>query len=190
MLPNEFFGYESWRVASWFLVYSILGWIVESIYMSICNRKLTNRGFVRGPICPIYGFGALSVYFLLRPFRDNYIALYLLGALVATLIEWVTAKFMIRIFGYLWWDYRDKPFNYKGILCLESTLAWGLYTLILFIFLQNIVEGIVNAMPEQIAFSLTIIIFCYFAVDMTISLIRAYLKKRSRGNETVYSKVN
>ena len=64
-------GIDLYHITQWFLAYSILGWVVESIYMSICNRRLTNRGFVRGPFCPIYGVGALSVFFLLRPFCHN-----------------------------------------------------------------------------------------------------------------------
>ena len=63
MWTRNFFGIELYYIIQWFLIYSMLGWLVESVYMSICNRKLTNRGFVRGPFCPIYGFGALIVYF-------------------------------------------------------------------------------------------------------------------------------
>lgn len=70
-------GFDSYHVILWFLLYSILGWIVESIYMSICNRKLTNRGFAKGPFCPIYGVGALTVYFVLRPYSSNGFLLFL-----------------------------------------------------------------------------------------------------------------
>ena len=118
-------GTDLYHIVQWFLIYSMLGWLVESIYMSVCNRKLTNRGFMRGPMCPIYGVGALTVYFLLRPVCHNIFLLYFSGALVATFLEYVTAKIMLRIFGEVWWDYSQKPFNYKGILCLESTIAWA-----------------------------------------------------------------
>ena len=111
MWTRNFFGIELYYVIQWFLIYSMLGWLVESIYMSICNRKLTNRGFVRGPFCPIYGFGALIVYFLLRPICDNIYLLYLFGCLVPTVFEYLTAKLMMKVFGEVWWDYSDKPFN-------------------------------------------------------------------------------
>ena len=127
MWDKVIFGRDLYHVVLWFLTYSILGWIVESIYMSICNKKWTNRGFSKGPLCPIYGVGALTVYFVLSPYSHNRVLLFFLGAILATTIEWVTARIMERIFGEVWWDYTDKPFNYKGILCLESTLAWGLY---------------------------------------------------------------
>ena len=87
---KSMFGIDLYHVTQWFLVYSILGWVVESIYMSICNRRLTNRGFVRGPFCPIYGVGALSVFFLLRPFCGNLLLLYVLGCVFPTLLEYVT----------------------------------------------------------------------------------------------------
>lgn len=107
-------GFDSYHVILWFLLYSILGWIVESIYMSICNRKLTNRGFAKGPFCPIYGVGALTVYFVLRPYSSNGFLLFLLGSLLATALELLTGIIMKRIFGEIWWDYHEKPFNYKG----------------------------------------------------------------------------
>ena len=74
-------GVDVYYVVHWFFIYSILGWTIESIYMSFCNKKLTNRGFIRGPICPIYGVGALTVYFVLRPFAGNYLELFVFGSL-------------------------------------------------------------------------------------------------------------
>ena len=147
MWSRTLFGFDSYHVILWFLTYSILGWAVESFYMSICNRKLTNRGFSRGPICPIYGVGALTVFILLRPYSHNKILLFIMGSFLATLIEYITALLMNRLFGEIWWDYREKPLNYKGIICLESSIAWGFYTLGLFFFLQNMVSSLVDALP-------------------------------------------
>lgn len=141
------FGWSAYHVVLWFLTYSILGWVVESIYMSICNRKLTNRGFARGPICPIYGIGALTVFFVLRPYSSNPVCLFFMGMFLATTLEFLTALLMQKIFGEIWWDYNEKPFNYKGILCLESSIAWGFYTLGLFLFLHRMVVGIVDRIP-------------------------------------------
>ncbi|WP_122642912.1 putative ABC transporter permease [Luxibacter massiliensis] len=165
MWDKMIFGNDLYHVILWFLTYSILGWLVESIYMSICNRRWTNRGFSRGPICPIYGIGALTVYFLLSPYSHNRVLLFFLGAILATTIEWVTARIMEKMFGEIWWDYTDKPFNYKGILCLESTLAWGLYTLILFGILHAFVERIVNAIPFRIGRIAGILILLLYLAD-------------------------
>ena len=164
---------DVYHIINWFLVYSILGWVVESIYMSFCNKKWTNRGFIHGPICPIYGVGALTVFFLLRPFSGNYFVLYFCGMVLATTLEYITGIVMQKIFGCIWWDYNDKPFNYKGILCLESSIAWGFYTVFLFWFLQRGVEGIVNLYPRKIGKILASFLLLYYAVDFAISMIGA-----------------
>lgn len=175
MWEKIFLGYDLYHVLLWFVTYSILGWIVESIYMSICNRKLTNRGFVRGPICPIYGVGALTVYFLLQPVCDNVYLLYFFGSALATLLEYITALIMLKIFGEVWWDYSEKPFNYKGILCLESTVAWGFYTLGLFLFLHKGVEYIVHSYSYQTGIWLGSFVLCIFMADFSHAL---YLEKK------------
>lgn len=168
-----FFGTDVYHVVHWFLAYSILGWAVESVYMSFCNKKLTNRGFIHGPMCPIYGVGALTVYFVLRPLEGNWVALYFCGTFLATSLEYVTAIIMQKIFGCIWWDYNDKPFNYKGILCLESTIAWGFYTLFLFMFLQKWVSAFAELYPRSIGVWIGLGLIIYYAVDFTISLVGA-----------------
>lgn len=166
-------GTDVYHIVHWFLVYCILGWAVESVYMSFCNKKLTNRGFIHGPMCPIYGVGALTVYFVLRPLEGNWVALYFGGTVLATSLEYVTALIMQKIFGCIWWDYNDKPFNYKGILCLESTVAWGFYTLFLFMFLQKWVNGFVELYPRSVGVYLGAGLIIYYIIDFTISLIGA-----------------
>lgn len=168
-----FFDTDVYHVVHWLLIYSILGWLVESIYMSFCNKKLTNRGFIHGPMCPIYGVGALSVYFILRPLEGNWVALYFCGTFLATTLEYITAIIMQKVFGCIWWDYNDKPFNYKGILCLESTIAWGFYTLFLFMFLHKWVSAFVELYPRSIGVYIGIALVVYYLIDFIISLIGA-----------------
>lgn len=172
MWNRTVFGFDSYHIILWFLTYSVLGWFVESVYMSICNRRLTNRGFARGPICPIYGVGALTVFLLLRPYSHNKVLLFFLGSVLATTIEYVTALLMNRLFGEIWWDYHEKPFNYKGILCLESSIAWGVYTVILFVFLHGFVEGIVNRIPFTVGRTVGSLIIFAVLVDYLIVLRR------------------
>lgn len=182
MWNKMIFGNDVYYVLLWFLAYSIIGWMMESVYMSICNRKLTNRGFSRGPLCPIYGVGALTVYFLLSPYSNNKILLFFLGAILATAVEWVTAGIMKRIFGGIWWDYTDKPFNYKGILCLESTLAWGMFTVILFGPLHKFVDGIVKAIPFRVGQIIGTLLILAYIVDFMIVF---YKEKRDDMPESV-----
>lgn len=172
VMPWNGVAYETdiYHIVQWFFIYSILGWCVESIYMSFCERKPVNRGFIFGPICPIYGFGALGAYFLLKPLENNYVLLYLFGSIGATFFEFLVAKLMIHIFGTVWWDYHEKPFNYQGIICLESTLAWGFYTICLFGFLHKGVMALANTYPYRIGCIGAGVLMLYYLIDFTIHL--------------------
>ena len=166
------FGIDGYEVVMWFLTYSMMGWLVESIYMSFCNHKITNRGFAKGPFCPIYGFGALTVFFVLRPYSDNSILLFFLGSFLATTLEFLTALVMKHIFGEIWWDYHEKPFNYRGIICLESSIAWGFYTLFLFMFLQNIVAAFVAMIPARAGRVIGNLILIGYIMDFSATIYR------------------
>ena len=166
------FGIDGYEVEMWFLTYSMMGWLVESIYMSFCNHKITNRGFAKGPFCPIYGFGALTVFFILRPYSDTSILLFFLGSFLATTLEFLTALVMKRIFGEIWWDYHEKPFNYRGIICLESSIAWGFYTLFLFMFLQNIVAAFVAMIPVRAGRAIGNLILIGYIMDFSATIYR------------------
>ena len=166
------FGIDGYEVVMWFLTYSMMGWLVESIYMSFCNHKITNRGFAKGPFCPIYGFGALTVFFILRPYSDNSILLFFLGSFLATTLEFLTALVMKHIFGEIWWDYHEKPFNYRGIICLESSIAWGFYMLFLFMFLQNIVAAFVAMIPVRAGRVIGNLILIGYIMDFSATIYR------------------
>lgn len=166
------FGIDGYEVVMWFLTYSMMGWLVKSIYMSFCNHKITNRGFAKGPFCPIYGFGALTVFFVLRPYSDNSILLFFLGSFLATTLEFLTALVMKHIFGEIWWDYHEKPFNYRGIICLESSIAWGFYTLFLFMFLQNIVAALVAMIPVRAGRVIGNLILIGYIMDFSATIYR------------------
>lgn len=144
------------------IIYSAVGWLVESIYMSICNRKITNRGFAKLPLCPIYGFGAVLGYILLHSLSEHLLALYIVGAVIATVFEFFVGQLMIRFLHQLWWDYNEKPFNYKGIICLESTIAWGFYAIIIVRYLNGIVVSWANMIPRKFGIVMcTVVVFAY-----------------------------
>lgn len=174
MWSRELWGTDVYHLAGAFVVYSMLGWLVESIYMSFCNRRLTNRGFAKGPFCPIYGFGAVSCYLLLSPLKGRVMLLYLVGALLATAFEFIVGKGMIRIFGELWWDYNEKPFNYQGIICLESTVAWGFYALGIVHFLHTRVYGFIDGFDQAMGIRAIKVILVIALVDYVIQLLHAF----------------
>lgn len=165
MWMKEFAGYDFYHLICCFFLFSILGWMVESIYMSFCNRKLTNRGFMTGPFCPIYGFGAVAGYLILHPLADNLVVLYFVGAFLATVFEFLVAKLMLKLFGEVWWDYNEKPYNYKGIVCLESTIAWGFYAVIIITFLFDKIMSFVDRYPVAWGIKTIIFIMVMVALD-------------------------
>lgn len=174
----EFFGSDVYHLVAAFIVYSMLGWLVESIYMSICNKKLTNRGFAKGPFCPIYGFGAVAGYIILSPLAGNYVALYFAGAIIATIFEYLVGKMMIFLLGDLWWDYNEKPFNFQGIICLESTLAWGLYAVIIIGFLNGKIIELIDKVDISIGKMACIVILTIAVIDYVVQLTSLH-KERS-----------
>ncbi|MEI3211498.1 MAG: putative ABC transporter permease [Lachnospiraceae bacterium] len=176
MWTRELFGSDVYHLIAAFIIYSVLGWFVESAYMSFCNHRLTNRGFAKGPFCPIYGFGAVIGYLVLNPLSGHYVTLYLTGAFLATTFEYLVGIMMQKLLGEVWWDYTEKPMNYKGIICLESTIAWGFYAIIITMFLHERVLHLIDAMDMAYGRILCIVILAIVTVDY---LIRLYLLFRT-----------
>ena len=174
MWTKELLGTDVYHLVAAFVTYSILGWVVESIYMSFCNRKLTNRGFGKGPFCPIYGFGAVFGYLILSPLKGQYVKLYLAGAILATVFEYLVGCSMIRFLGQLWWDYNEKPFNYKGIICLESTIAWGFYAVGIIQFLHAMVYNLIDRVDFRIGVRMIQVVLFIAVVDYTIQLLHVF----------------
>lgn len=172
MWTKEIFGMDLYHIVAAFLIYSMIGWLVESVYMSICNRKVTNRGFAKGPFCPIYGFGGVLGYLILNPLQGKYIELYIAGAVIATLFEFLVGKLMLALFGELWWDYNEKPFNYQGIVCLESTIAWGFYAVIIIMFLNGKIMGLIDRYSYEFGRKICAILFSVAILDFLCQLFR------------------
>ncbi|MDO4273322.1 MAG: hypothetical protein Q4D16_06625 [Eubacteriales bacterium] len=140
-------GVDFYHIINWFFIYSFLGWVWETCFVSFKKGEYVNRGFINGPFCTIYGFGAISVYLILKPVGGNILWLFFGGIVVATALEYVTAVLMESIFHTSWWDYSDKKFNFQGRICLGASLGWGFFTVMLFRVLHPMVEEIVGLYP-------------------------------------------
>lgn len=178
-------GADVYQIIFCFVIYSMGGWLVESIYMSFCNRKLTNRGFGFLPFCPIYGFGAVLGHYLLLPFAKSAVAVYLIGAVVATIFEFLVGIVMQRLLGEVWWDYNEKPFNYKGIICLESTIAWGAYALIVVYFLHRRVLGLSLMMNRFWGILFCRVVLLLYMIDFIYHLLEALGVNMAKYRESV-----
>ena len=174
MWAFELFGTDVYHLIGAFIIYSMLGWLVESIYMSFCNRKLTNRGFAKSPFCPIYGVGAVFGHLILKRFAGNMVSVYFAGAFLATTFEFLVGCGMIRLFGQLWWDYNEKPFNYRGIICLESTIAWGFYAVVIVGFLNEQVYWMIDRINYNMGIRAIYIILTVVCIDYMFQLAKAF----------------
>lgn len=158
-------------VINWFFAFSFFGYLLECTVLSYENKKpILNRGFGHGPFCIIYGFGALGGCLILQPIAGDPLRLYVASLLMATFMEMFTAHAMIKLFGSFWWDYSRKPFNYKGMICLESSLAWGFLGIFFFGFLNQFVIGIVSRIPVGIDRILALSLMAFYIADFIYTL--------------------
>lgn len=141
--------------------------------MSVKKRKWVNRGFLHGPLIPIYGFGAVTVLLVVIPVGEHLVMVYFLGMAAATLLEYVTGAAMERLFKVRYWDYSDKPMNLHGYICLVSSLAWGAFSVLLIHVIHTPVERLVLNMSLGTAEILAFIITVMFAADATQSFNEA-----------------
>ena len=123
----------------WFLFYSVVGWVYESVLISVRERRLVNRGFLNGPLCPIYGVGAVLMIVLLEDF-DNPLVIFVLAALIASALEYVTSWVMEVLFHARWWDYSRARFNLNGRICLFAAVGFGLGGMLVVLVVQPWVE--------------------------------------------------
>ena len=152
-----------------FYLYCFFGWIFESTYVSLKSRHFVNRGFMRGPFLPIYGSGAIMMLVVSMPFQDNIVLTYLAGCVGATVLEFVTGMAMESLFKVRYWDYSNQKFNYKGHICLSSTIAWGFLTILMTEFLHKGVEKILFVIPGTVVTVLTVVLSVYIVSDFTLS---------------------
>lgn len=162
-----------YSVSEWillFFIYGFLGWIFETTYVSVKKRKLVNRGFLRGPILPIYASGAVMMLFASIPFAGNLVATYFAGMVAATILEYIVGIAMEALFKVKYWDYSNQRFQYKGVICLSSSIAWGFLTILMTEVIHKPIEKILLAIPEVMLYPITIFILCLFCVDTVISV--------------------
>lgn len=165
------------RLCQWFLyftAYSFLGWCCECLYCALCDRKWVNRGFLNGPVCPVYGFGAVTVVALLTPFADSLPLLFLTGMAAASLLEYITAWLMETLFHAKWWDYSDYPFNLHGRVCLRNSLMFGVLSVVAMRRLHPAAVRLVARLSGWGLYSLSAALAAVFLADLVVS-VRAVL---------------
>lgn len=158
----------------YFIIYSFMGWCIETVYATINKKEFVNRGFLHGPFCPIYGFGTLSIIVLLKPIETNYIFLFLGSVFLTSTIEYVTGYILENSFNSTWWDYSDKPYNLHGRICLSFSIIWGFISIFILKVIHPYIVYIVNLIPESSSMILFNIMLLYFFIDFTVTVITIF----------------
>ena len=153
-----------------FISYSILGWIMEVTCKLIEEKKFINRGFLIGPYCPIYGWGALAITILLRKYYEDPLALLVFGIVICSILEYTTSYVMEKVFHARWWDYSERKFNLNGRLCLGTMIPFGLLGMIIMYGINPLLYGIYSKINITMLHILCIILMLGFILDNIITL--------------------
>lgn len=165
------------KIIFYFIIYSFLGWCLESIYKTIILKKPTNSGFLYGPFCPMYGIGAI-ILLSLSVISNNIIVVFLLSFFVLSIWEYIVAVIIEKIFKTKYWDYSNLKFNIKGRVCLKNSVYWGILGVILVFLIQPCIEKIGNYIPSQILIVIEIILVIIILVDSIITIIKIMVVDR------------
>ena len=153
----------------YFSVYSFLGWICETTYCAIIDKKYVNRGFLKGPVCPIYGVGAIIVIVTLTPVADNILLLFLCGMIFTSILEYLTGFLLEVIFNLKWWDYSNYKFNIKGRVCLLNSILFGVLSVITVKIINPAITKTIESIPDNISIFICILLGTVFMVDTVIT---------------------
>lgn len=168
------YSYTWYQWLTFFYFYCFFGWIFESTYVSLKKKRLVNRGFLRLPMLPIYGTGAVMMLWVSIPVRDSLCLTWLFGAIGATVLEYVTGAAMEHLFKVRYWDYSNQKFNLHGHICLSSSIAWGFLTIFMTWVLHKPVEHAILAMPFTWNMFFVIFMTIIFVYDAVICTREAF----------------
>ena len=164
-----------------FMLYSFIGWCMEVIGKLIQYKRFINRGFLIGPYCPIYGYGALLITFLLKKYTSDPITLFIMAILVCGTLEYLTSYFMEKIFHARWWDYSQRKFNINGRVCLNTIIPFGLLGLFIMYVSNPFLLGAIESLPETALNIVFWVLLVIFVLDNIISTnVISYVGKTTK----------
>ena len=168
------------NIIFYFIIYSFLGWCLESIYKTILLKTPTNSGFLYGPFCPMYGLGAVLML-ALSGFSHNIIIIFFMGFVFFSVWEYIVAVILEKLFKTKYWDYSDLKFNFQGRVCLKNSIYWGILGVLLVFVIQPALEGFVEKIPEDILLFVDVLLCVAILVDSVITIYRImFIDKKIR----------
>ena len=178
----------------YFITYSFLGWVMESIFRSVCEKKLINTGFLKGPFCPIYGIGAIIMILFLKNFSNNLILLFFISIIVFTIWEYIVGILLEKLFHTKYWDYSNNKFNFQGRICLMNSIFWGILGVVFIQYIHPFIENIIEKLDIRLLTYIYSIIGIAILVDMITSIIKvknikATLEKIEELNKEIKEKL-
>ena len=160
---------ELYFIALYFFVYGFLGWCTEVAFAAWKEHRFVNRGFLNGPICPVYGIGVTLVVHFLSPYRSNLIILYITSTILVTALEWLTGFILERVFHNKWWDYSNMPLNLNGYVCLLFSLIWGVACVLIVDFIHPIIHKLLLYIPVIVGVIILIILGIGMFADLYVT---------------------
>ena len=160
------------EILTYFLIYSFLGWVIESIFRSIIEKKIINTGFLKGPICPIYGIGALIMSFVLDGLSNNLICLFIASMIILTIWEYIVGVFLEKTFHTKYWDYSDHKINFQGRICLTNSIYWGILGVVFVKYIHPFMQEIIEKVNIDVLHFVVTISSIVFVVDVITSIVK------------------
>ena len=173
----ELYDTSIYSLILYFFIYAFLGWAMEVAYATLDTGKFVNRGFLNGPVCPIYGIGCVIIILLLKPVIDNPLLLFIGSILLTSTIEFITGFLLEKIFHAKWWDYSNVPFNLHGYICLKFSIAWGLASILILKIIHPFIALLISITPTTLGYILISIFSLLLIVDLgftTNSILKIY----------------
>ena len=152
-----------------FMIYSVIGWIIEVVDIYFYTKKWANRGFLIGPCCPIYGVGTLIMTFIFNNANDDLFGIFAKSMIICAVLEYTTSYVMEKIFKKRWWDYSHRQYNLNGRICLENIFLFGIAGCLLVKYTNPFFTSIVSSIPSLIANVTSIFLAIVFITDVIIS---------------------
>ena len=174
----------------YFFIYAFFGWCCEVSFATLKTGKFTNRGFLNGPLCPIYGFGCVGIICALSPIKDNLILLFFGSMFLTSLLEFLTGFLLGKLFKQKWWDYSKEPFNVMGYVCLRMSLLWGFACVFVIKLIHPIFESLVAKLNYPVNLIIALVLYAILVADLIVSVFQliAHKKNMRKYNELVYQK--
>ena len=160
---------ELYFIALYFFVYGFLGWCTEVAFAAWKEHRFVNRGFLNGPMCPVYGIGVTLVVHFLSPYRSNLIILYITSTILVTALEWLTGFILERVFHNKWWDYSNMPLNLNGYVCLLFSLIWGVACVLIVDFIHPVIHKLLLYIPVIVGVIILIILGIGMFADLYVT---------------------